>query len=328
MNDADTDLLLLGDTLDFLEARPRVTGGRTRIDTSEPAALATLDWIARSHEPFFNALGRFAARGRQVHIVPGNHDLELQRVSARTRFCELVGDASGHPDAAESIRFHPWIFYVRGLLYAEHGHQYHDINAVDTLLSPEDPDHRDRLALPLASYLVEGWPRFAVHAVRRAINLATPALARRRAAYRREVLTPEAASIALDASTLVALDRLSETRALAILRRLARQTFRRGASATQRHGYLYRGAAAVDRVLEAGGAGVPYLAFGHTHTAERFPVGGGVEYLNCGTWSPFVPRGLDTAGRRLTFARVSAVEGARVARWDDSARRPVDLPEG
>jgi UDP-2,3-diacylglucosamine pyrophosphatase LpxH len=328
LSDSDADLLLLGDALDFLEARPHVTGGRKRVDTSEPAALATLDWIARRHEPFFTALGRFAVGGHRVHIVPGNHDLELLRASARTRFCELVGDASGHPDAAPSIRFHPWIFYVPDLLYAEHGHQYHDINAVDTLLRPEDPDRRDRLALPLASHLVEGWPRFAVHAVRHGVNLATPALARRRAAYRHEVLTPEAASVALDASTLVALDRLSDTRALAILRRLAGQTLRRGASATQCHGYLHRGAAAVDRVLQAGGAGVPYLAFGHTHTAERLPVGTGAEYLNCGTWSPFVPRGLDTAGRRLTFARVSAVEGARVLRWDDVARRPVDLPGG
>jgi UDP-2,3-diacylglucosamine pyrophosphatase LpxH len=326
------DLLLLGDALDFLEARPRATGARKRIDTSEGAARATLDWIGRRHAPFFAAIGRFAAEGHRVHVVPGNHDVELLRTGAQARFRELVGAASGDRTGAGSVTFHPWIFHVPGLLYAEHGHQYHDINAVNTLLRPEQPSRPERLALPLASYLAEGRSRFAVHAVRHAVTLSSPSLARRRAAYRREALTPGAASVDLDAATLAGLDRLSETDAVSILRRLAKCALR-GASngATQRNDYLHRGAAAIDRVLRGAGAGVPHIAFGHTHVAERFSLtetAGAPEYLNCGTWSPFLPRSLRDESGRLTFARVSFAEGARVLRWDDAAGRPVALPGG
>jgi UDP-2,3-diacylglucosamine pyrophosphatase LpxH len=328
--DSDADLLLLGDALDFLEARPRATGGGKRIDTSEAAVHTTLEWIGRRHAPFFTALGRLAAAGHGVHVVPGNHDVELLRTSTQARFSELVGAASGNHDVSRAVAFHPWMFHVPGVLYAEHGHQYHDINAVSTLLRPEQPARPDRLALPIASYLVEGRPRFAIHALRHAVTLSSPALARRRSAYRRETLTPAAASVDLDAATLAALDRLSETDALSILRRLA-GVARHGASnvATQRNDYLHRGAMAIDRVLRGAGAAVPHLAFGHTHIAERFAVTatpGAAEYLNCGTWSPFLPRGVPGEGRRLTFARVSAAEGARVLRWDDAAGRPVELP--
>jgi UDP-2,3-diacylglucosamine pyrophosphatase LpxH len=332
LHGSSADLLLLGDALDFLEAGPRATGVRKRVDTSEAAARTTLDWIGRRHAPVFAALGRFAADGHRVHVVPGNHDLELMRGPAQARFCELVGAASGDPDVARAVTFHPWIFHVPGLLYAEHGHQYHDINAVNTLLRPEQPGRPHRLALPIASYLSEGRARFAVHAMRHAVTLSSPALARRRAAYRRDTLTPAAASVDLDAATLIALDQLSETDAVSILRRFAGYAMRGAANAaTQQNDYLHRGATAIDRVLRGAGAAVPHLAFGHTHVAERFPVAstpGAAEYLNCGTWSPFVPRGLSAEGGRLTFARVSPAEGARVLRWDDAAGRTVELAGG
>ena len=330
LHGSGADLLLLGDALDFLEARPRATGESKRIDTSEAAARTTLDWIGLRHAPFFAALGRFAAEGRRVHVVPGNHDLELLRTSTQDRFRELVGAGGrSHPG---SVTFHPWIFHVPGLLYAEHGHQYHDINAVNTLLWPEQPGRSDRLALPIASYLAEGRLRFAVHAVRHAVTLSAPALARRRAEYRRVALTSANAAVELDATTLAALDRLSETNAVAIVRRLAGYARRGAAGAvTQRDDYLHRAATAIDRVLRGAGAAVPHLAFGHTHVAERFPVtsaAGGPEYLNCGTWSPFLPKGLHDEGGRLTFARVSPADGARVLRWDDASGRPVELPGG
>lgn len=323
LHGSNADLLLLGDALDFLEARPRATGTHKRIDTSEAAAHTTLDWIGRRHAPFFGALGRFAAAGNRVHVVPGNHDLELVRTATQARFCALVGGA---------VTFHPWIFHVPGLLYAEHGHQYHDINAVNTLLWPEQPRQPDRLALPIASYLAEGRSRFAVHAARHAVTLSSPALVRRRAAYRREALTPAGVSVDLDAATLAALDRLSETDALSILRRLAGYALNGAPNrATQRNDYLHRGATAIDRVLRGVGAAVPHLAFGHTHVAERFPVtstAGATEYVNCGTWSPFLPPGLPASGGRLTFARVSPADGARVLRWDDAAGHAVELPGG
>ena len=332
LHDSDVDLLLLGDALDFLEARPRATGAGKRIDTSEAAARMTLDWIGLRHATFFGALGRFADDGHRIHVVPGNHDLELLRTPTQARFRELVGAVPCGRGVAGSVTFHPWIFHVPGLLYAEHGHQYHDINAVNTLLRPELPGRPDRLALPIASYLAEGRTRLAVHAVRHAVALSSPALARRRDAYRRDALTSANLPVDLDAATLAGLDRLSETNAVSILRRLAGYAWH-GArnAATQRDDYLHRGATAIDRVLRDAGAAVPHLAFGHAHVAERFPVTSdpdAAEYLNCGTWSPFLPKGLRDEGRRLTFARVTPADGARVLRWDDSAGHPVELPGG
>jgi UDP-2,3-diacylglucosamine pyrophosphatase LpxH len=317
--DANIELLVLGDALDVLEARPRATGTRRPIDTSDAAARDTLDWIARRHGAFFAAVGRFAADGHRVHVVPGNHDIELVRVPVQERFRELAGAA---------VTFHPWIFLEPGLLYAEHGHQHHDVNSIATLLRPEQPRHPDRLDLPLASHLVEGRLRFLVHAARHAATLSGPGLARRRAAYRRDVLTPEIVTVDLDAETLVALDRVAETTVPAMARRLLRRAVhRRPARPTQRGGYLHRAAAAIDGVLRGAGAEVPHLVFGHTHIAERFPVGTatGPEYLNGGTWSPFIPRDLRTGGT-FTFVRVSPDTGARILRWDDATGRPVDLP--
>ena len=57
--------------------------------------------------------------------------------------------------------------------------------------------------------------------MRHAVALSSPPLARRRDAYRRDALTSTDLPVDLDAATLAALDRLSETNAVSILRRLA-----------------------------------------------------------------------------------------------------------
>jgi len=100
-----------------------------RRDTSEAATLAKLDRIATGHRRVFASLGEFAASDSRVVVVPGNHDLELIRPSTQARFCELVDEACGQPGAATRIEFQPWIYYVPGVLYAEHGSQYHDAGA-------------------------------------------------------------------------------------------------------------------------------------------------------------------------------------------------------
>src|SRR5437660_10473631 len=55
------------------------------------------------------------------------------------------------------MRFYPWICYVPGVLYAEHGHQYHDINWFATLLQPYRPQDPAQIELPPASYF-DGYP--------------------------------------------------------------------------------------------------------------------------------------------------------------------------
>jgi hypothetical protein len=98
------------------------------------ATLVKLERIAAGHPTVFEALGRFVAAGFAVDIVPGNHDIELICRPVQERFVELVARAGNLASADAAIRFHPWNFYEPGMLYAEHGHQYHDINSFHRLL--------------------------------------------------------------------------------------------------------------------------------------------------------------------------------------------------
>lgn len=145
-------LLILGDLLDFLETEMRSQSDKNyALDRSEANTLSKLERIAQAHGGLFGALGRFVSAGFSVHIVPGNHDIEFMYPAVQNRFRELVGIASGQSGAAKGITFHPWIYYIPGLLYAEHGHQYHDINWFSTLLRPELDRTHGRVDLPIAA---------------------------------------------------------------------------------------------------------------------------------------------------------------------------------
>jgi hypothetical protein len=119
----------------------------------EGATLAKLERRAAGHPAVFSALGAFAASALRISIIVGNHDIELIRASTRDRFLELVSRLSGNPHVAGRITFHPWIYYVPGLLYAEHGSQYHDLNSFRTLLSPYRRGDDNEIDLPLGSRL-------------------------------------------------------------------------------------------------------------------------------------------------------------------------------
>jgi UDP-2,3-diacylglucosamine pyrophosphatase LpxH len=148
-------LVLLGDVFDFLQVElgPPPTAEQ-ELDVSEATTLAKFERIARGHPEFFAALGRFAAAGFPVDVVPGNHDVELVRPGTQRRFVELVVEASGRPEAAGAFSFHPWLIFIPGVLYAEHGHQYDDVNSFLTQLEPFVEGDPDRIDLPLGSYFV------------------------------------------------------------------------------------------------------------------------------------------------------------------------------
>ena len=148
-------LVLLGDIFDFLQVElgPPPTADQD-LDVSEATTLAKLERMARGHPELFAALGRFAAAGFPVDVLPGNHDVELIRPATQARFRELVAHASGRPEAGANIAFHPWFLLLPGLLYAEHGHQYDDVNSFLTQLEPFVDGDSDRIDLPLGSYFV------------------------------------------------------------------------------------------------------------------------------------------------------------------------------
>ncbi len=125
-------LLLLGDIFDFLHI-PTIAGR-----TTSEIAQAKLEWIAAGHAQFFEGLGRFVASGFPLDVVPGNHDIELILRPVQQQLVKLLGQYGNQANMA--IHFYPWIYYIPGYLYAEHGQQRHDLNTFPMLLELAQSD--------------------------------------------------------------------------------------------------------------------------------------------------------------------------------------------
>ena len=166
-----TRLVLLGDLLDLLHAP---------IGARDP--LAALDAVAARHRSALAALGAAAANDVVVDIVPGNHDSELVQPDLQEHLRDLVADAAGTSTARlrSNFRVRPWFLLVPGLLYAEHGSQYHALNAV---ADPLAPFGRWSGRLPLGGaidgFLSETEHRARAHALPRVLPAALRALAQR-----------------------------------------------------------------------------------------------------------------------------------------------------
>ena len=139
-------LIIGGDLIEFLvikrapDADDRLLKGATFSATERrffpgtewPKSVWKLELILRSHPQLLLALARFIAAGHEIHILRGNHDLELFWPQVQERFRLLI--AEHHPvdasyqeikvAAKERIHFLPWFYLDPGLLYVEHGHQY------------------------------------------------------------------------------------------------------------------------------------------------------------------------------------------------------------
>lgn len=146
-------LVVLGDLFDFARVELGRPGeDRRRLDTSTGAAIAKLDRITAGHPEVFDALRALVTAAVPIDIVAGNHDLELARPAVQRRLRELLEDGSGGPGR---IEFHPWMLYLPGVLYAEHGHQHHDINAAPQLLRAPELADGELVEPPLGSELGE-----------------------------------------------------------------------------------------------------------------------------------------------------------------------------
>ena len=328
-------LVLLGDLLDFTLVE---VDGR-RLDPSIAGAIARLDRIAAAHGPVFAAFARLTAAGVPVHVVPGNHDLELLAAPVFGRLHELIAPAGGH------VVLHPWIVHVPGVLYAEHGHQHHDINRVPGLLERYDPAGWrppagtlfGELLLDLSSALggagdgVPG-PAAVARAVRRrparlptAIAFGarfTAALLRTTVAMSRDARASQAArhqararahaaTVGLPEAALAALATLSVTSPVGVARRLLRPG--RGAD------YMALAAGRVHATLSSAGAAVPHYVFGHTHVAADRALASGVDaprYLNGGAWSQLAAAGSPRQGY-VDITREAGAAVARLRAWEE-----------
>jgi UDP-2,3-diacylglucosamine pyrophosphatase LpxH len=286
-------LVILGDLLDF----PAAAGGRP--PDGEAAALEALERIAAAHASALDALAAYLAAGATIDLVAGNHDADLARPAVLARLRELLGGPSAR------LAFHPWILHVPGVLYAEHGHQHHDLNAFATPLAPWRPYDRDRLDLPPGA-LAEG-PRAAA-----LLALSAARSARRRRTYRATALPTAAAGLGLSPAALRAIDAATPRGPLALASRMAHRVTARGAQ--------HRAARRIHDVLQAEGRSVPCYAFAHTHVAERRPVVPGAAetlYVNAGTWSNLRR---DGGAPRLTYVEVAPAGAARLLEWPPDVR--------
>lgn len=238
-------LVILGDFMDFLrcELITNEDGGAP----TEPVALATLERIVTNHKAVFSGLAHFLAAGFPVDIVIGNHDAELMRPALQERLRSVLADA-GAGAAATGVRFHPWIYHVPGVVYAEHGSQHDGFNCFSTVLDPYADGPPGPLERPIGTFLFEAVERllydidpcpdhassplryYALAArrqpgsalgalrrqtiiladlVRHARAISGPPWVARRAAYRADLLAPYAKEVALSYETVLAIDEMS-----------------------------------------------------------------------------------------------------------------------
>jgi hypothetical protein len=284
-------LAVLGDFLELLGVRA-------------PSAVERVDRIAHAHPDVFGALAGLVSTGWDVDVVTGNHDVELLRPDVRRRLSALLD--RGRPGPGR-VRFHPWILHVPGVLYAEHGHQYHDINWFPALAWAAGRDGAGEVRHPLGAKLGGPRPALAGALVRDAAGRLLGASDPRRRQYRRAALAAMAPDVDLGAGTLRRIDRLPRVSTAATAYRMAALAGRRPPAP-----YLHRAATRIDRILRERGEACAAYAFGHSHVAECLPLGDGPAcYVNAGTWCRHVRGPLREAGgdEQATYAVIDCPEG-------------------
>jgi UDP-2,3-diacylglucosamine pyrophosphatase LpxH len=197
------DLVLLGDTLDLTE----LVANRDA-ESALVASIARFDRLATIHTDVFTALGSFVSAGGRLRLVAGNHDLDLAHPALQERFRERLGTEAASKARSPAVTFHSWFFHVPSVVYAEHGHRYHDINATGVPDGTRVPGIHAPADTPPVAY-VEAWIRAARH--RDAIGVWTSILLARAVAAiaaRHDGVANPRPDTGLDPATLAEIDRL------------------------------------------------------------------------------------------------------------------------
>ncbi|HMQ29931.1 MAG TPA: metallophosphoesterase [Chloroflexaceae bacterium] len=114
--DEPTELILAGDTVEFLQVR---LPGLDDDEYSDAAAAARLEAVVRAHAGVFAALARFMADPRhQLTVLIGNHDFELHYPAAKASFAAAVGLSADDPRLRFGVSYHG------GGVYIVHGNQF------------------------------------------------------------------------------------------------------------------------------------------------------------------------------------------------------------
>jgi UDP-2,3-diacylglucosamine pyrophosphatase LpxH len=297
-------LVLMGDIVDLIQVADGSgdpLGGR--LSHGDLVACAKLDRIAAVQGALFSALGRLALAGGGVELVTGNHDQALARPAVQEHVRALALGADAPTAARERIAFHPFAFHLPGVLFAEHGHRYHAINAAPAALRAHLEGADEPISHPLGSLLTAlrcATPLLVARARAREVARIGPALLRGLVTTLLARQRPPARTIRRDPALLARVaesTRLPEA-AVAAIDRLAppevgfRRMLRLGVPSEPN---MLRAARGVHAALLTAGAATPFYCYGHTHAADRRPLDGAAsaEYLNAGAFglNTNAPRG-------------------------------------
>jgi UDP-2,3-diacylglucosamine pyrophosphatase LpxH len=154
-------LVVAGDFIDFVGMTVRASGvelATERNDEERKHGLGNavdhvrvkLRLVVERHRDAFDALAGFVADGHALTFVHGNHDLEFYwdavkddlRSLLYARACAAQTDAVDRAAFDRRIAFHPRFFYVAGLAYIEHGHQYDAFCSSQHIMAPLSADPR------------------------------------------------------------------------------------------------------------------------------------------------------------------------------------------
>jgi UDP-2,3-diacylglucosamine pyrophosphatase LpxH len=126
-------------------------------------AMAKLRAVVARHRTVFDAIGEFLADGHALTLIHGNHDVEFHWVGVQDQLRALLSDiarqtrAADAPFAAEvasRIDFAPWFYYVGGVAYIEHGHQYDTLCSTEHVMAPLAPGDPRQLARSFSDILL------------------------------------------------------------------------------------------------------------------------------------------------------------------------------
>jgi len=178
-------LVINGDMIDFLRvtslphepedlrALPPLTPTKKRygLGTSPAESKWQLERVIAGHPVAFRGLARFVLQGNRLVIVRGNHDVNWFWPAVRYRFLEKMEeymreicencslDEALVAQALDRIEIRQWVYYVKGVLYVEHGNQYDPSNAFrhflyPLLIDPDSPVGLYEIDLPFGSFFV------------------------------------------------------------------------------------------------------------------------------------------------------------------------------
>jgi UDP-2,3-diacylglucosamine pyrophosphatase LpxH len=159
-------LIIDGDLVDFLQFTTAPGEGviqgepLTRRErklgpgTSPKKTLWKLDRLINGHKVFFMAIADFIAKGNELFIMSGNHDIEWLIPELQEGFKKRISELHTAPNCMEDrIKFLAWFYYDPLLsVFIEHGSQYDDINSFDYFLFPYRKD--GTIDLPAGSFFV------------------------------------------------------------------------------------------------------------------------------------------------------------------------------